>query len=289
MALRQGQPSHTRRERNRALYATVIGVAVVIAGLAMLVVSRVDPTRGGALRAAVLDTTAPVWGVLRRPATWLSNASAGIDDYFGAVSRNRRLEEALRRAEIVRQQRDSLRHENIQLKRLLRVVEPSRTWSRVLPIAGASAGSYIRSAVIGGGSGDGIAVGQPVRALDGLIGQVVEVGRHAARVLLLTDTSSRVPVRVARTGRAAMVAGVNGSLLEIRYGAPSDDPLRVGDRLETSGDGGIFPPGIPVAVVVDARSDPPRARPVVRPDGLDYVIVERPYLPPISTTDRPAP
>ncbi len=287
MALRQGRSSHTRRERNRALYATVIGVAVVIAGLTMLVVSRVDPTRGGALRSGVLETTAPVWGLVRQPAEWLSNVTAGIDDYFGAVSRNRRLEGELRRAQLVRQQRDALRHENIQLKRLLRVVEPSRAWSRVLPIAGASAGSYIRSAVVGGGSNDGIAIGQPVRAVDGLIGQIVEVGGHAARVLLLTDTSSRVPVRVARTGRAAMVAGVNGALLEVRYGAPSDDPLRIGDRLETSGDGGIFPPGVPVAVVVDGASDPPRARPIVRPDGLGYVVVERPYLPPISTSDRP--
>ena len=90
MALRQGRSGHTRRERNRALYATVIGVVVVIVGLSLLVASRVDPSRGGALRTAALETTAPVWGVLRIPAAWVSGAIAGIDDYFGAISRNRR-------------------------------------------------------------------------------------------------------------------------------------------------------------------------------------------------------
>ena len=283
MALRQGRSSHTRRERNRALYARVIGVAVVAAGLVMLIVARVDPTRGGALRTMAIETTSPLWSALRAPAAWASGAIGGIDDYFGAVTRNRQLEAEMRRAVLVRQQRDALLYQNGQLRRLLRVVEPQRRWSRVLPIAGASAGSYVRSAVVGGGQRDGIAIGQPVRALDGLVGQIVEVGGHAARVLLLTDTSSRVPVIVARSGRAAMVAGVNGALLEVRYGAPSDDPLRVGDRLITSGDGGIYPPGVPVAVVVDARRDPPRARPLARPDGLGYVVVERPYLPPVAT------
>lgn len=283
MALRQGRSSHTRRERNRELYARVIGVAVVIAGLVLLIMSRVDPSRGGALRTATMETTAPVWAFLRQPAAWASGVMAGIDDYFGAVSRNERLEAELNRAAMVRQERDALAQQNVQLRRLLRVVDPRRGWSRVVPIAGATAGSFVRSAVIGGGSGDGIAVGQPVRAPEGLVGQIVEVGGSAARVLLLTDTSSRVPVIVQRSGRQAMVAGVNGALLEVRYGAPSDDPLRPGDRLVTSGDGGIFPPGIPVAVVVDARSDPPTARPIARPDGLGYVVVERPYLPPVAT------
>jgi rod shape-determining protein MreC len=83
-----------------------------------------------------------------------------------------------------------------------------------------------------------------------------------------------------------MVAGVNGALLEVRYGSPGDEPLRAGDRLVTSGDGGIFPPGVPVAVVTDAAGAPPRARPIARPDGLGYVIVERPYLPPVATTPQ---
>lgn len=281
MPSRQSRSSLSRRDRNRALYAAVVSGLVVIAGLILLVMSRADPTRGAALRGAALDLTAPVWTIARKPFEWAGAVGRAVDDYFFAISRNRELEKEHLQVQKLRQQRDALLRENRQLKGLLRVAEPRRTWSRVLPISGASAGSYVRSATIGGGSAQGIRPGQPVRALDGLVGQVVEVGRNAARVLLLTDTSSRVPVRVVRTGKPAMLAGVNGALLEVRYMAPADGVLKRGDRLVTSGDGGVFPPDVPVAVVVGYRGETPLARPLARPDGLGYVVVERPYLPPV--------
>lgn len=281
MPSRQSRSSLSRRDRNRALYAAIASAIVIVAGLILLVMSRADPTRGSSLRGAMLDMTAPVWTIARKPFEWAGAAGRAVDDYFFAISRNRELEKEVLRARILRQQRDALLRENRQLKSLLRVAEPRRTWSRVLPISGSSAGSYVRSATIGGGSAQGVRAGQPVRALDGLVGQVVEAGRHSARVLLLTDASSRVPVRVARTGKPAMVAGVNGALLEVRYMAPADGMLKRGDRLVTSGDGGIFPPDVPVAVVVGYRGETPLARPLARPDGLGYVVVERPYLPPV--------
>ena len=277
---RQRVSSASRRERNLALVRRVVGIAAVLAGLVLLVVSRTDPARGQALRTAAIDVTAPVWGLVRKPIAAIGGIGDYVGDYFVAIDRNRRLEAELRRYRVRDQQRVGLVRENRQLKAMLRVVEPQRGWYRVLPIAAASSGSYVRSAVVSGGRGAGVRVGQPVRAVRGLVGRVVEVGGNAARVLLLTDASSRVPVRVLRTGRPAIVAGVNAPHLEVRYVAPADGQLRIGDRLVTSGDGGIFPPDVPVAVVTHVRGDLQLARPIAHPEGLGYVIVERPYLPP---------
>lgn len=284
---RRRSTSNSRRERNVALLRGLASLLAVVAGLVLLLVSRADPAMGGAFRTAALDATTPVWAIARAPFAALGQVGDYIGDYFGAVTRNRQLEGQLRRYHVREQQRVALIRENRQLKSLLGVVEPVRGWRRVLPISAASSGSFLSSAVVSGGRRHGLRVGQPVRAEHGLVGRVVEVGELASRVLLLTDGSSRVPVRVARTGRPAMIAGTNTNELEVRFVAPADGRLRIGDRLVTSGDGGVFPPDVPVAVVTRLRGDLPLARPLAHPEALGYVLVEQPYLP--SANLAPAP
>ena len=142
--------------------------------------------------------------------------------------------------------------------------------------------------MISAGRRHGVAVGQPVRTVEGIVGRIVETGESAARVLLLTDTNSRVPVRVQRTGKPAMIAGINGALLEVRFVAPADGQLRIGDKLVTSGDGGIYPPEIPVATVVRLRGETIYARPAANPEALGFVIVDQPYLPVVLPPSAPA-
>ena len=133
--------------------------------------------------------------------------------------------------------------------------------------------------MISAGRSQGVVPGQPVRADVGLVGRTIEAGDHAARILLLTDTNSRVPVVVVRTGQPALASGANGRLLEVRDRTGAETPLLAGDRLVTSGAGGTFAPQIPVAVVVDASREPPLAEPYANPAALSHVAVFTPYLP----------
>ncbi len=279
--------SISRRERNRALYAAVASGLAVIVGIAFLIGSRSDPAQGRPLRGIALDVTAPVWSWARLPVATVEGWFGAAADYFGAVSRNRELEAQLERTRPLAEQRDALLRQNRQLKALLNVVDVHAGWRRVVAIAGASSGSYVRSAVVAGGAREGLRPGQPVRSVDGLVGRVIEVGQGASRVLLITDASSRIPVRVVRTGKPAMLAGVDGGILEVRYAAPVDGLLQRGDRLVTSGDGGVFPPDLPVATVVDFDGEIPLARPAARLDGLGYVIVQQPWLPPVVAPAPP--
>jgi rod shape-determining protein MreC len=270
--------SAMRREQNLALVGAVVSGAVIATGLLLLLVARVNPDGAARLRGVMLDITTPVWSVVRAPFDGAGRAIAWGGDYLGAVSRNRRLaaELAAARAELQRAAAD--RHALRQLRRLERVRDPARTVVATARIVSATAGSVVRSAMIAVGKGDGVDTGLPVIGADGLIGRTVEAGSHAARVLLLTDPASRIPVVIIRTGQAALAVGTNRPTLELRDRVGADVPLQAGDRLVTSGDGGVFPPGVPVGTIVGA-AEPAQIRPAATPVGAGFVTIEAAYMP----------
>ena len=109
----------------------------------------------------------------------------------------------------------------------------------------------------------------------GLVGRVVEVGVHAARVLLVTDLNSRVPVRVLERDALAIARGRNEPLLELAF-LPPDVTPEVGDLVVTSGDGGIYAPDIPVGRVLSVGDDLVTIDPAALLDRLDFVqVLER--------------
>ena len=118
-----------------------------------------------------------------------------------------------------------------------------------------------------------------VRNADGLIGRVLESGRWAARILLLTDGASNVPVRSVRDGTAALAVGRGDGTVELRTLEVGQNPFRRGDILVTSGSGGLFPPNIPVATVTGQVGERAVATPIADPSRLDFAIVERIYQP----------
>lgn len=276
---------YSRREQNLALIGAVVTGAVLATALLLLVLGRVNPDYSARLRGVGLDLVAPFWSTMRAPFDWLGEVGDVVGEYIATVPRNRRLGAELRDAQARLQRTDAAMAENAALKRLLKVVEPRAELIAVARFAGASTGAYARTAMISAGHDAGVFAGQPVLADAGLVGRTVEAGNHAARILLLTDTNSRVPVVVVRTGQPALAVGAAGRLLEVRDRLGAETPLRAGDRLVTSGAGGLFAPQLPVAVVVDARREPPLARPYADPATLSFVAVYQPYLP---VPDRPA-
>ncbi|MBB4633629.1 rod shape-determining protein MreC [Sphingosinicella soli] len=278
---RRSSGRSSRRQRNIALLGRAATIAAVAIAAMLLVLSRASPDRYSALRSSAADLVAPLWAAVLVPLAEVQAAAGSVADYFNAVEKVRLLEGRDRMYEIERERHLQALHENRELKKLLKVSEPERERIGVFAISGSSTGAYVRYALISGGARDGIEPGQPVFAASGLIGRTVDVGNRATRVMLITDVSSRVPVRVVRTGLPALLIGKNLPLLDIDLSGPSNAVVRVGDRLVTSGDGGLFPPGLPVATVARISGDMPEARPTATPDGLEYVIVERPYMPPI--------
>jgi rod shape-determining protein MreC len=118
-----------------------------------------------------------------------------------------------------------------------------------------------------------------VRSADGLVGRVIETGRWASRVLLVGDSASNVPVRLVRDGTPAIATGRGDGTIDLKTLEVGRNPFRRGDVLVSSGVGGIYPPDIPVAVVVSVQGDRTVARPLADPSAVDYAIVLPVYQP----------
>ena len=277
--------SAMRREQNLALVGAVVSGAVIAGGLVLLLVARVNPDGAARMRGVMLDLTTPVWSVVRAPFDGAGRAISWAGDYLGAVSRNRAMEAELAEAKADLQRAAADRRALASLRKLDKVRDPARRVVATARIVSATSGSVVRSAMIAAGRGDGVGPGLPVIGADGRIGRTIEAGALSARVLLLTAPGSRVPVVVTRTGEAALAVGRNTPNLVMQDRVGADVPLMVGDTLVTSGDGGMFPPGIPVGTIISI-GEPPQIRTAASPVGAGYVLVEAAYLP-LPVVDAP--
>jgi rod shape-determining protein MreC len=105
--------------------------------------------------------------------------------------------------------------------------------------------------------------------------------RITSRVLLITDGGNVVPVKRARDGMPALATGRGDGALDIRALEAGSNPFRVGDIFVTSGAGGVYPPDVPVGLVLKSNRDLAIARPFADPNRLDFAITLPPYVPPI--------
>jgi rod shape-determining protein MreC len=130
--------------------------------------------------------------------------------------------------------------------------------------------------MVNAGAEQGAARGQAAVAEGGLIGRLTEVGSRAARVLLITDLNSRIPVVIPGVTPAsrtsAVLAGDNSDRPRLVF-ASEPKAIRIGDRVVTSGDGGVFPPGLPVGIVASVDPGGARVEPYAELPRLDYVLL----------------
>lgn len=268
----------------RAQYGVFIGyvaaVTGVLVGAVLVLLSTFDPPAFAALRSAAAEVTTPVSSGLhglRRAASF----PGGLSDYFGGAGKIRALKKQLADEHAVVLRARMINRENARLRALLRVrdVDPSPVVAaRLVNSSGISARRY---ATLNAGRFQGVEPGQPVRGPEGLIGRVLETGLNTARVLLLVDAESIVPVRRTRDGLPAIASGRGDGLLDIRSAGSVNAPFRAGDLFVTSGTGGIYPPNVPVARVTADGRDVALARPLANPDVLDFALVQRAFLPPL--------
>ena len=129
------------------------------------------------------------------------------------------------------------------------------------------------------GSSDGVAIGMPVRAPEGLIGRVVDAGALASRVLLVTDRANIVPARILRGGQPVISTGRGDGTIDVRPLEVGKNPFRPGDIIVTSGTGGLYPPLVPVAKVIRLDDDGAIAIPIADPSRVSFAIVDPPFEP----------
>ncbi len=249
------------------------------------------------LRAALAVVLHPIQRVLLSPVQIWRDGS----DYFIGLDRALESERAAR-LELARQAERSLRVEqleveNSRLRGLIDLRPGLNVRSHPAQVLYEASDPYSRKVIIDRGSAHGVVLASPVINEHGVLGQVTRAYTLSSEVTLLTDKDAAIPVLNERSqARSAAFGGLGG--LELRFVASNAD-VQVGDRLLTSGVDGVYPPGLPVAVValVDRKAESGFARialtPAVAPDGVRHVLVLEPLgmqLPPRpdSTLTDPA-
>jgi len=231
--------------------AIALVVAAVVA-IAVLVSDRRETFKAeayGATRRASDTVLVPVGDVLAAPGRWTGAGVDTIRDYFFAGSENRQLKAELKE---MRQWRDvaiALRDENERYRTILGLKTDPPIPMVAAHIVSDSRGPFANTRLANAGTERGVKAGNPVLSENGLVGRVIGVTDGASRVLLLTDIASRTPVMIDRTNARAILTGDGGPNPRLDY-LRGRDPIREGDRVLTSGDGGVLPRGLPVGTAV---------------------------------------
>jgi len=262
----------------RILAQRVSFLTCLALSIALLIFSRADPGLTGRVQGALMDIAAPVVEFLGRPVVAAREFGGRLGDLMETSERLDALREDNRRLQQWRDTALRLDAENAQLRALMQVKHDLNIPAATARVVSEPGGPFLRAVIIDAGRGQGIARHQPVVDETGLIGRVVTTGRNTSRALLVTDLNSRVPVTIERTGERAILAGDNSARPRLSF-LPIDADVRLGDRVVTSGDGGVFPPRIVVGAVDFVEGSIVRVKLASDLSQLDFVNVLA-YTPP---------
>jgi rod shape-determining protein MreC len=252
----------------------------------LLVLSRIGHGAINEARNGLVDLSGPMLELASVPAIEARRAMDRAKLYMAAfdeVDRLKKENEELRQWEW---RTKLLERKVAQLRSLLNAVEePALVYATGRVIADAR-GPFVRSALINLGRKDGLRVGYAVINGDGLVGRTVDAGGSVARVLLLNDLNSRIPVLVGPAGVRGLASGDNSAELQLDF-LPAGATLYAGDEVYTSGSDGVLPRGLRVGVVTGSAGAY-RVRPYAELNSLDAVSVLFFDAPALARTDPPA-
>ena len=276
---RDRRTGFSRRRQYGVFLGYVLAVAGAVVGAGLLIMSRFDPPAFAGLRMGAAGLTTPVSSGLAGIGDAVASVPRAIGTYLFVHDENAVLRAERDRSRALLMRARTIAYDNRRLRRLLDLRDRDDSVVVSARLVSSTASSGRRFALLNAGRWQGVLPGMPVRGPDGLIGRIVETGPNAARVLLLSDPESVVPVRRTRDGLPAIAAGRGDGLVDIRSVDTTNVRFNAGDVFVSSGTGGLYAPGIPVARIVTAGADSVPARTFAHPDTLDFAIVSKSFMP----------
>ena len=226
----------------------VLLIGLVVVCIALFVLWRADSPRLERIRMSLADWATPSVELTGRPLAAASHMVEDFENFTRVYEQNKLLRREIQRMRAWREQAQQLERENAQLRALNNLRLAPRVGFVAGEVIADSGGPYAQSVLLNIGDRDGVTDGAAAVDGDGLVGRVVGVGERAARLLLLTDFNSRVPVKILPSGRRAILTGESDDAPRLSF-LEAATGVAPGDRVVTSGDGGVFPPDLPVGVV----------------------------------------
>lgn len=244
-------------------------VTLLVTAVAVMMVGKFDAVFVESVRIRVTDAVAPILNAFARPAATAAEMIEEFQNLADLRETNERLRAENAALHQYQQAAFRLEAENLSLRSLLNYrpdVAHSVITARVIAD---NSGAFVRSLVINYGNEQGIRDGQAAIGGQGLIGRIVQTGSRSARILLVTDLNARIPIVVEGLRHRGILAGDNTPQPRLLH-LPADSVVEVGDRISTSGHGGMFPPGIAVGVVASIEDGAIRVQPVEDPSRVEF-------------------
>jgi rod shape-determining protein MreC len=235
-----------------------------------MLLAKADTLVAERARMALADGLAPIYALLSEPLGQARAAVDAVEALWDVRAENERLRdenERLRRWQSVALALDS---ENQRLRANLHWIPdpaPSYVTARVVADAG---GVYARAVLLSVGPNHSVVKGQIALDERGLVGRVTEVGERTARVLLITDLNSRIPVILETSRSRAILVGTNGPRPRLIYWSEGAVPAE-GERVVTSAEANSFPANLPVGTVHYSANNVPEVEPAAMLDKLEVV------------------
>ena len=253
----------------------LLGV-VLLCLFAIFMVWRIDSPRVERFRLAVIDRVVPNFDWAMVPVTGTINLVRDFQSYQRIYQQNQELRRELQQMKSWKEAALQLEQENARLLDLNSVrLDPRLT--HVTGVVMADSGSPFRQSVLlNVGRRDGLLDGWATMDGLGLVGRISGVGENASRVILLTDTTSRIPAVIQPSGQNALVVGDNTRSPPIDF-LENPDLVRPGDRVVSSGDGGVFPAGLVIGQVAKDPGGRLRVRLSADYERLEFLRVLRNY------------
>lgn len=253
----------------QALSRLTLPVLIAVA-FGVMLLGRADAPLAERVRMALADALAPIFGVVSEPIATIHTAITDASGLMSLRDENIRLRDEndrLRQWQAVAMALDA---ENTALKANLHWIPdpaPSYVTARVVADAG---GVYARAVLLSTGPNRVVTKGQIALDERGLVGRVTEIGLRSARVLLITDINSRIPVTLEGSRARAMLVGTNNARPRLMFWPEGSMPVE-GERVVTSAEANAFPSGLPIGVVHYTASNVPEVEPFARLDRLEVV------------------
>ena len=230
----------------------MIAVLVVLVTFSILVLSvssrRPFPTRGPGRVAIAL--VSPFQKIIVHVTSFINDIWENYFFLISVVDDNKRLRKELQDARALQYQYDEVSQENERLRRLLAMGSAMKRPMLAAQVVGKDPSPWFQTIVVDKGQADGVAIGFPVVNADGIVGLVVEVAGHYAKVMLITDPNSAVDAVVQRNRARGIITGGTSGYCVLNY-ALRKHTINVGDVVVSSGMDGVFPKGLPIGQVAE--------------------------------------
>lgn len=257
----------------RPVRRILVGLLIfVLIGLFLL--WRIDSPRVERFRANLVDRVMPSFDWALRPVTAATSMFSDFQSYQRIYEQNQELRRELQQMKAWKEAALQLEQKNARLLDLNNVrLDPLLTYVTGVVIAD-SGSPFRQSVLVNVGKRDGIKDGWATMDGIGIVGRISGVGRNTARVILLTDSNSRIPVAIQPTGQRALLTGDNTAAPPLEL-LENPELIRPGDRVVSSGDGGVFPAGLLVGQVALGTDGRLRVRLAADYERLEFLRVLR--------------